>query len=143
MAYTDNNVLIYTALRNHIEANKGSLVVAYEGEAFNPPRDGRFFVVTNTSDNPIRLAWSDNCPVDRGGVLIMSARIPVALGHNTIPQMGYAAEVSRIFPMGTVIRFGGIDVKVVNQPALVSQPYFDGTNSYIHYPMSVRWRSFC
>lgn len=137
------DVLIYTSLREHLEINKGELIISYEGELFDPPRKEPFFHVTDTRENPRRIAWGDCCPVDRSGVWLMSARIPVSLGWNTMQQMGYCANVSRIFKNGQSIKRNGIEIKITNQPAMIGQAYTDGQNGYVYYPMAVQWRSFC
>ena len=143
MSYVSNDVLIYDALRQHIERNKLNLTITYDGETVDPPRTGPFIHVSDTRDNPRRIAWGDGCPADRRGVLFMSCRIPVSLKWSVTRQLGYCGEVHRIFQNGLVIRQEGITVRIVNQPAMIGQSYNDGQNAYVYYPMAVQWRSFC
>jgi len=137
------DVYIYSALRTHIESNKGSTLVYYNGEPFEPPRDSPFFVVTDNRFTPMRYAWGDNCPEMREGILYMNASIPVHLNWNTTQQMGFCANAAMIFRSGDVVEESGVEVRIKGDPRLESTGFASESGTMMHYPMAIPWVAFC
>lgn len=137
MNYPNSDIEIFSKLRSHIEENKGSVSIFYNGEPFVVPTSHPSFVVTYVPSQSNRYAWDDKCPVDRRGVLFMNAHIPVSIQYTATQQMGFCAEASRIFPRGKID-----NIEIPDGAELTGSGYSDQGGVFMYYPMQVRWRCF-
>lgn len=137
MSFPNSDLEVFMTLRGHIEQEKGSIAVFYNGEPFVVPTDKPSFVVTYTPAQSTRYAWDDDCPVDRRGVLFMNAHVPVSLQYTATQQLGFCAEASRIFPRGKIGR-----IEIPDGAELSGSGYSDQGGVFMYYPMQVRWRCF-
>ena len=130
-------VCIYMALKAQLQSVPGLPALALPGKVFEPVAGTSWVEVMNITPEPERIMISPNRKHNRLGTF-------QALIYTPLEDMAYEASqelggrVANAFPVDFRMNFGGVTVRVVQEPA-IGDGFRD--RSWWVTPVRIRWQS--